>query len=153
MNLKEIKELLDLMQEHQIASLEFEKGDVKLKLNKNVAPVMPMEAPRMMAIPAAAAAPSAVPVAPSAAPAANDPNVVTVRSPMVGTYYASPAPDQPAYIKVGQSVKEGDVLCIVEAMKLMNEIKAEMSGVIAEVLLENGQPIEYDQPIVKIRKA
>ncbi len=155
MNIKEIKELLDLMQEHQIGSLEYEKGDVKLKLNKNVAPMM-MEAPRMMSMtpmqnitPSNAGAPAA-PAA--AAPSANDPNIVIIRSPMVGTYYASPAPDQPAYIKVGQSLKEGDVVCIIEAMKLMNEIKAEMSGTIVEILLENGQPIEYDQPILKIKK-
>ena len=156
MNIKEIKELLDLMQEHQIGSLEYEKGDVKLKLNKNVAPMM-MEAPRMMSMspmqnmaqqPHSGSAPAPA----AAAPAANDPNIVIIRSPMVGTYYASPAPDQPAYIKVGQSLKEGDVVCIIEAMKLMNEIKAEMSGTIVEILLENGQPIEYDQPILKIKK-
>ncbi len=152
MNIKEIKELLDLMQEHQIASLEFEKGDVKLKLNKNVAQVMSMEAPRMMAMPQQSAAqPAAAPAAPAAP--VNDPNVVAVKSPMVGTYYSSPAPDQPQYVKVGQTVKVGDVLCIVEAMKLMNEIKAEISGVVTEILIENGQPIEYDQPIVKIKKA
>lgn len=152
MNIKEIKELLDLMQEHQIASLEFEKGDTKLKLNKNVAQVMSMEAPRMMAMPQQSTAlPSAAPAAPAVA--VNDPNVVAVKSPMVGTYYSSPAPDQPQYVKVGQTVKVGDVLCIVEAMKLMNEIKAEISGVVTEILIENGQPIEYDQPIVKIKKS
>ena len=153
MNIKEIKELLDLMQEHQIGSLEYEKGDVKLKLNKNVAPMM-MEAPRGVAyasapVVQAAAQPGA---SPATAPTVSDPNVIVIRSPMVGTYYASPAPDQPAYIKVGQSLKEGDVVCIIEAMKLMNEIKAEMSGTIVEILLENGQPIEYDQPILKIKK-
>ncbi len=151
MNIKEIKELLDLMQEHQIASLEFEKGDVKLKLNKNVGSVVSMEATRMMAMPQQAAAlPAAAPAAPAAP--VNDPNVVAVKSPMVGTYYSSPAPDQPQYVKVGQTVKAGDVLCIVEAMKLMNEIKAEISGVVTEILIENGQPIEYDQPILKIKK-
>lgn len=152
MNIKEIKELLDLMQEHHIASLEYEKGDVKLKLCKNVAPMVAMESSRMVAMPAAPA-PVAAASAPAAAPAANDPNVTVIRSPMVGTYYASPAPDQPSYIKVGQQIKEGDVLCIVEAMKLMNEIKAEMSGTVVEILLENGQPIEYDQPILKIKKS
>lgn len=154
MNIKEIKELLDLMQEHQIAALEYEKGDVKLKLNKNVAPMMAMEAPRMMAMPASMPAASAANTTGAAEPkqAANDPNVIIIKSPMVGTYYASPAPDQPSYIKIGQSIKEGDVLCIIEAMKLMNEIKSEMSGTVVEILLENGQPIEYDQPILKIKK-
>lgn len=151
MNIKEIKELLDLMQEHQIAALEYEKGDVKLKLNKNVAPMM--EAPRAIHYGSAPSVqlPSQLPAAP-AVPAASDPNVIVIKSPMVGTYYASPAPDQPSYIKIGQFIKEGDVLCIVEAMKLMNEIKAEMSGTVVEILLENGQPIEYDQPILKIKK-
>jgi len=154
MNIKEIKELLDLMQEHQIASLEFEKGDVKLKLNKNVGSVASMEAPRMMAMPAQQPSSAAPAASAAAAPAtASDPNVVAVKSPMVGTYYSSPAPDQPQYVKVGQSIKAGDVLCIVEAMKLMNEIKAEFSGTIVEILIENGQPIEYDQPIVKVKKS
>ncbi len=151
MNIIEIKELLDLMQEHQIGSLEYEKGDVKLKLNKNSAPVA--EAPRAINYGSAPLVqpPSQLQTA-QAAPVASDPNVSVVKSPMVGTYYASPAPDQPAYIKVGQHIKEGDVVCIIEAMKLMNEIKAEMSGTIVEILLENGQPIEYDQPILKIKK-
>ena len=154
MNIKEIKELLDLMQEHHIASLEFEKGDVKLKLCKNIAPAFASEAPRMMALPlASTSAPQASTTLPAAAPSVEDSNVIVVRSPMVGTYYASPAPDQPSYIKIGQTIKEGDVLCIIEAMKLMNEIKAELSGTIVEILLENGQPIEYDQPILKLRKS
>lgn len=142
------------MGEHNIASLEYEKGDVKIKLNKTSTVVAQVEAPRMMAMQAAPAAPaSQAAAAPAAAaPAAQDPNVVPVKSPMVGTYYSAPAPDQPPYIKIGQAVKEGDVLCIVEAMKLMNEIKAEFSGTVVEILAENGQAIEYDQPIVKIRK-
>ena len=153
MNIKEIKELLDLMQEHHIASLEFEKGDVKLKLCKNIAPALASEAPRMMALPLASGlAPQVSSTLPAAAPM-EDANIIVVRSPMVGTYYASPAPDQPSYIKIGQTLKEGDVLCIIEAMKLMNEIKAEISGTIIEILLENGQPIEYDQPILKLRKS
>lgn len=153
MNIKEIKELLDLMNEHHIASLEYEKGDVKLKLNKNgISGVA--ESPRIVTHHSAPlpSAPAAAPAAPATSPA-NDPSVVAVKSPMVGTYYSSPAPDQPAYVKVGQTVKEGDVICIVEAMKLMNEIKAECSGTVVEILIENGQPIEYDQPILKLKKA
>ncbi len=154
MNIKEIKELLDLMQEHNIASLEFEKGDVRLKLSKNVASAVALEAPRMMALPLTSAlTPQTSTTHSLAAPSVEDANVIEVRSPMVGTYYASPAPDQPAYIKIGQTIKEGDVLCIIEAMKLMNEIKAEISGTIVEIFLENGQPIEYDQPIIKLRKS
>jgi acetyl-CoA carboxylase biotin carboxyl carrier protein len=79
--------------------------------------------------------------------------VVVVRSPMVGTFYSAPAPDQPPYGAVGKAFKEGDVLCIIEAMKLMNEIKSEAGGVITEILVQNGQTVEYDQPIMKIKKA
>ena len=78
--------------------------------------------------------------------------VTIVRSPMVGTFYAAPAPDQPAYVSVGKSVKDGDVLCIIEAMKLMNEIKSETAGTVVEILVQNGQTVEYDQPILKIKK-
>jgi len=79
-------------------------------------------------------------------------DVVIVRSPMVGTFYGASAPDQPPYVNSGQQIKEGDVLCIVEAMKLMNEIKSEMGGTILEILVSNGQPVEYDQPLFKIKK-
>ena len=79
--------------------------------------------------------------------------VTIVRSPMVGTFYAAPAPDQPPYVSVGKLIKEGDVLCIIEAMKLMNEIKAELGGTVVEILVQNGQTVEYDQPILKIKKS
>ena len=79
--------------------------------------------------------------------------VTIVRSPMVGTFYAAPAPDQPPYVSVGKMIKEGDVLCIIEAMKLMNEIKAELGGTVVEILVQNGQTVEYDQPILKIKKS
>jgi len=78
--------------------------------------------------------------------------VTIVRSPMVGTFYAAPAPDQPSYVSVGKEVKDGDVLCIIEAMKLMNEIKSELGGTVIEILVQNGQTVEYDQPILKIKK-
>jgi len=153
MNIKEIKELLELMAEHNVSEIEIEKDNTKIKLRKlpngkfmmDHAPAM---APLQMMMPPATA--SATPAAP--APAAVEEGVTIVRSPMVGTFYAAPAPDQPPYVSVGQVVKEGDVLCIIEAMKLMNEIKAEMGGTIAEVLVQNGQTVEYDQPIVKIKK-
>ena len=113
-----------------------------------------MEAPRGVAYASAPAVQlAAQPVASqAAAPVVNDPNVIVIRSPMVGTYYASPAPDQPAYIKVGQSLKEGDVVCIIEAMKLMNEIQAETMGEVVKIYVENAQPVEYGQPLFGIRK-
>ncbi len=153
MNIKEIRELLELMAEHNVSEIEIEKDNAKIKLRKMpngkfVMDQSPAMAPMQMMVPQAQA--SAAPAAPAAAVV--EEGVTIVRSPMVGTFYAAPAPDQPPYVSVGQVVKEGDVLCIIEAMKLMNEIKAEMGGTIAEVLVQNGQTVEYDQPIVRIKK-
>ncbi len=155
MNIKEIKELLELMAEHNLGEIEIEKDNAKIKLRKlsNGGVVMQSEpqmmTPRQMAmqVPVQAGVPTA------AAPASDEEGVVIVRSPMVGTFYASPAPDQPAYVSIGKVVKDGDVLCIVEAMKLMNEIKSELGGTVTEILVQNGQTVEYDQPILKIKKS
>jgi len=114
-----------------------------------------VEGAPQMAAPAPAAMPASAPAA-AAAPAgqpAVEEGVTIVRSPMVGTFYAAPAPDQPPYVTVGKVIKEGDVLCIIEAMKLMNEIKAELGGTVIEVMVQNGQTVEYDQPIFKIKKS
>lgn len=151
MNIKEIKEVLQLMKEHELAEIEIEKDGLKLKVRKLIGGQMAVET---FAMPALKAAPAvAAPAAPAeAAPApAADPGTL-VRSPMVGTFYASPAPDQPSYVSVGQRVKPGDVLCIIEAMKLMNEIKCEFAGTVTEVLGQNGKPVEFDQPLFKIEK-
>lgn len=151
MNTKEIKELLELMTEHGVGEIVIEKDNAKIKLCKlSSSNVVVHQAPQMMA-PAQhmMQAPAAAPVA--AAPAVEE-GVTIVRSPMVGTFYAAPAPDQPPYVSVGKTVKEGDVLCIVEAMKLMNEIKSELGGTVIEILVQNGQTVEYDQPILKIKK-
>ncbi len=153
MNIKEIKEMLQLMAEHSLTEVEIEKDGLKIKLKKG-------GNGRFVTETAYETAPMAVPVARGAAdagsappaPKADPPNVAIVKSPMVGTFYAAPSPDQPNYAAVGKQVKEGDVLCIVEAMKLMNEIKAEVSGKIIEILVKNGQPIEFDQPLFKIQK-
>ena len=154
MNIKEIKELLELMAEHNVGEIEIEKDNAKIKLRKMAnGGIVMQSAPQMMApmqavmhAPAQAGAPSA------AAQAADEEGVTIVRSPMVGTFYASPAPDQPTYVSVGKAVKDGDVLCIIEAMKLMNEIKSELGGTVIEILVQNGQTVEYDQPILKIKK-
>lgn len=157
MNIKEIKELLELMAEHNVSEIELEKENMKLKLRKlpNGKILMDhgaMMAPMTASIPVQAQIPmAAAPAAAAAAPAVEE-GVTIVRSPMVGTFYAAPAPDQPPYVSVGKVIKEGDVLCIVEAMKLMNEIKSEVGGTIAEILVQNGQTVEYDQPIMKIKK-
>ena len=155
MNVKEIKELLELMAEHNVSEIEIEKDNAKIRLQK--LPSGKITAEQAQAIVPAmpvAAAPAAAPApAPAAAAPQSEEGVVVVRSPMVGTFYAAPAPDQPPYVSVGKTVKEGDVLCIIEAMKLMNEIKAEAGGAIVEILVQNGQTVEYDQPIMKIKKA
>lgn len=152
MNIKEIKELLELMAEHNVGEIEIEKDDTKIKLRKMAnGGIMAQSGPQVLAtVAAAASAPNSVPAAPLQ-PVVEE-GVVIVRSPMVGTFYASPAPDQPAYVSVGKVIKEGDVVCIIEAMKLMNEIKAELSGLVVEILVQNGQTVEYDQPILKIKK-
>jgi acetyl-CoA carboxylase biotin carboxyl carrier protein len=151
MNIKEIKELLELMAEHNVGEIEIEKDNAKIKLRKMANGGIVMQtAPQMMA-PVAHAAPAHA-EAPAAAQPVSEEGVTIVRSPMVGTFYASPAPDQPAYVGVGKVVKDGDVLCIIEAMKLMNEIKSELGGTVVEILVQNGQTVEYDQPIMKIKK-
>jgi acetyl-CoA carboxylase biotin carboxyl carrier protein len=154
MNIKEIKELLELMAEHNVGEIEIEKDNAKIKLRKMAnGGIVMQSAPQMMApMQTAMQTPAQVSAPAAAAQAADEEGVVIVRSPMVGTFYASPAPDQPAYVSVGKAVKDGDVLCIVEAMKLMNEIKSELSGTVTEILVQNGQTVEYDQPILKIKK-
>ncbi len=154
MNIKEIKELLELMAEHNVGEIEIEKDNAKIKLRKMPSgEVMMQGTPQMMApmqtamhVPVPASTPAVV------TQASDEEGVTIVRSPMVGTFYASPAPDQPAYVSVGKVVKDGDVLCIIEAMKLMNEIKSELGGTVVEILVQNGQTVEYDQPILKIKK-
>ncbi len=154
MNIKEIKELLELMAEHNLGEIEIEKDNAKIMLRKMAGGgIVVQNTPQAMApigtgipAPAQASAPAA-----AAQPIAEE-GVTIVRSPMVGTFYAAPAPDQPAYVSVGKVVKDGDVLCIIEAMKLMNEIKSELGGTVIEILVQNGQTVEYDQPILKIKK-
>jgi len=153
MNIKEIKELLELMAEHNVGEIEIEKDNAKIKLRKMAnGGIVMQSAPQMMApMQTAMQVPAQGAPAVAAQPATEE-GVTIVRSPMVGTFYAAPAPDQPAYASVGKVVKDGDVLCIIEAMKLMNEIKSEIGGTVIEILVQNGQTVEYDQPILKIKK-
>ena len=153
MNIKEMKEMLQLMADHNLTEVEIEKDGLKIKFKKGFNGKLTAEPiydrPVVVPMPSASSAGTA---SQEAKPAQDSPNIQTVKSPMVGTFYSSPAPDQPAYVEPGKRVKEGDVLCIIEAMKLMNEIKAEVSGTVAEVLVKNGQPVEFDQPLFKIQK-
>ena len=150
MDLRKLKTLIDLVQNSGISELEISEGEEKIRIAKNLgAPAQATTymvgapaAPVMHAAPAAPAA--ATPAAPAAAA---EPEGHAVKSPMVGTFYRSGSPGAPAFAEVGQSVKAGDTLCIIEAMKLMNEIEADASGVIKAILVENGQPVEYGQPM------
>jgi acetyl-CoA carboxylase biotin carboxyl carrier protein len=145
MDLRKLKKLIDLVQESGIAELEITEGEEKVKIVKGGA-VSVMTAAAPAAAPAPAAAMEAKPAAtPPAEPTGQEGHVV--KAPMVGTFYRSPSPDAKPFVEVGQSVKEGDTICIIEAMKLMNEIEADASGVVKAVLVENGQPVEYGQPL------
>ena len=150
MDLRKLKTLIDLVAESDIAELEVTEGDSKVRIIKAIEPpqtqqvLMQAPAQQYVQIPAPAAAPAAASAAPAAAPEVTG---HAVKSPMVGTFYAASAPGNPPYVQVGSTVKKGDTLCIIEAMKLLNEIEAEVAGVIKQVLVENAQPVEYGQPL------
>ena len=149
MDLRKLKTLIDLVAESGISEIEVTEGEDKVRIVKT-SPA-PMAAPmhvysQPMHMPATLPPPAAAPAA--AAPAAAEAVSGTyVKSPMVGTFYRSPSPGASPFIEVGQTVKPGDTLCIIEAMKLLNEIEAEVGGVVKEILVENGQPVEYGQPL------
>ncbi|MDD5389189.1 MAG: acetyl-CoA carboxylase biotin carboxyl carrier protein [Gallionellaceae bacterium] len=151
MDLRKLKKLIDLVQESGIAELEITEGEEKVRITRAVAGQtvytgMPMMQPGMMGMyPQQPPAPAPVAVAEPAEPAVPEGHVV--KSPMVGTFYRTPSPNAKAFVEVGQAVKAGDTLCIIEAMKLMNEIEADEGGVIKAILIENGQPVEYGEPL------
>jgi acetyl-CoA carboxylase biotin carboxyl carrier protein len=149
MDLRKLKKLIDLVQESGIAELEITEGEEKVKIVKGGAVVVTAATPVTTPPVAAAAAPAAATAQTAAPPAEPGPSQEghVVKAPMVGTFYRSPSPDAKPFIEVGQAVKEGDTICIIEAMKLMNEIEADASGVVKAILVENGQPVEYGQPL------
>ena len=153
MHIRKIKKLIELLEESNVEELEIKEGEESVRISRgsksnNVAaerlPVY--AAPVAEPAPVVAAAPAPV----AASPAAEAPAGHTVNSPMVGTFYSSPSPGAAPFVSVGQSVKEGDVVCIVEAMKMMNQIEADKSGVIEAILVDDGQPVEFEQPLVII---
>jgi acetyl-CoA carboxylase biotin carboxyl carrier protein len=152
MDIRKVKKLIELLEESGIDELEIREGEESVRIsrhsNKAFAPQPMYAAPAPVAAPVAAAPVAAA--AEAAAPAAPKLNGTVVRSPMVGTFYRAASPTSGNFVEVGQSVKKGDILCIVEAMKMMNHIEAETSGVIESILGENGQPVEYDQPLFTI---
>lgn len=153
-DLKQLRELMRALKQFDIHEISLEKGDEKVTLVRDGgAPLGPAVAfgptgysvvPPPAAVPAEATSPAVV---------ADDPNVAYVTSPFVGTFYRSPSPDAPSFVEVGSTIRAGQVLCIVEAMKLMNEIEAELSGTILDALVENGKPVEYGDKLFRIRKS
>ena len=148
MDLRKLKKLIDLVQESGIAELEITEGEEKVKIVKGGSAVATTPAP---------AAGHPAPIHPTPGPANElaapvavapaEPEGHPVKAPMVGTFYRSPSPDAKAFVEIGQAVKAGDTICIIEAMKLMNEIEADAAGVVKAILVENGQPVEYGQPL------
>lgn len=156
MELKEIKELIKLVSEAEVSEVEVEKGDFKIAIKKieekttviQAAPVVQhAPAPIQVTVPQAPVTERMEAPVAKAPEAAATGNLITIKSPMIGTFYKSSSPDKPAFVNVGDEIKVGSVLCIVEAMKLFNEIESEVSGKIVKILVENASPVEYDQPL------
>lgn len=163
MELKEIKELIKLVSEAGVSEVEVERGDFKISIKKteekttivqSTTPIIQAAAPvAVAAAPVAAVATEKMEAPASKAETLSGANLITIKSPMIGTFYKSSTPDKPAFVQVGDEIKPGKVLCIVEAMKLFNEIEAEVSGKIVKVLVENASPVEYDQPLFLVEPA
>lgn len=161
MNLKEIKELVQFLKEEDITEFELERGDVKVRIKRGAVDSAQPPADRIITVhpaplqavhtPGAPVPPPSAPPAVPVEPPKPEEGLHMVRSPIVGTYYESPSPGSPPFVKPGDSVEAGQVLCIVEAMKLMNEIEADVGGEIVKCLVKNGQPIEYGQELFAIR--
>ncbi len=150
MDIRKIKKLIELLEQSSLTEMEITEGEETVKLSRMGQQAQAAPEQAQVAVPAAAA-PSAAPTAQTpAANAAEEPSGLLVRSPMVGTFYASPSPDSEAFVKVGQSINVGDTLCMVEAMKMFNQIESELKGKIKKILVENGQPVEFDEPLFEI---
>ncbi len=151
MDIRKIKKLIELLDESGVAEIEIKEGEESVRISRQSSSAPPAYAPMPAAMPAQIAAPAAAAAAPAAAPAAEAPAAAPavsgheVKSPMVGTYYASASPTSDPFVRQGQAVQEGDTLCIIEAMKMMNQIEADKSGTIKSIMVENGSPVEFDQ--------
>jgi acetyl-CoA carboxylase biotin carboxyl carrier protein len=146
MDIRKVKKLIELLEQSNINELEINEGDESVRISRGGTPVTYATAP--VPAPVAAPVPEAAPAAAEAA--APEPAGHAVKSPMVGTFYSSPAPGSPAFVSVGQKVAAGDVICIIEAMKMMNQIEADKAGTIGAIMVEDGEAVEFDQPIVTI---
>jgi acetyl-CoA carboxylase biotin carboxyl carrier protein len=158
-DMKDLRELIEFLKQYQVAEFDLDRGDIKIRLKfaQAAAPATGIaDLARLAAAPATTSAPAALRAAEfaasSAAPAADpDAGLHIVKSPIVGTYYGSPSPGAPPFVSPGERVEKGQVICIVEAMKLMNEIEADASGEVVKCFISNGQPIEFGQPLFSIR--
>jgi len=155
--LKDIKAIIDLMKRNSVSEFELEKQDFKIRLKRGVnggVPIQPDESPAVSPVVYVAPSPAIPAPASAATPAstaAMTANEVEIKSPMIGTFYRSPSPESAAYVEVGAEVNPDTVVCIIEAMKVMNEIKAESKGVVTQVLVENAKPVEFGQPLFRVR--
>jgi acetyl-CoA carboxylase biotin carboxyl carrier protein len=153
MDLKEIQNLIKFVSNSGVAEVKLETGDIKITIRTTLEDNSPdityvQQAPMQQAIAAPVAAiPAATPVAAPAAAADDNAKYVTIKSPMIGTFYRKPSPDKPMFVEVGNTIQKGDVLCVVEAMKLFNEIEAEITGKIVKILVDDMSPVEFDQPL------
>ena len=148
MDIRKVKKLIELLEESGIAEIEIKEGEESVRISRHGTAQAPMQyaaAPIAAPAPAAAATPAAEESAEDAMPSGH-----VCKSPMVGTYYSCPSPEAPSFVQIGDTVSEGDTLCIVEAMKILNQIEADKSGTIKAILVENGQPIEFGQPLFVI---
>lgn len=151
MTFDEIKELLELFKASGIGEMELERADSRLRLKQAVSSEIMAIAPQAYPMPMPAAPAGAPPPAAPAPASSDDSTQTVVKSPIVGTFYESPSPDAPAFVRVGDQVEKGQVLCIIESMKLMNEIESDTAGTIVSKLVENGKPVEYGQPLFAVR--
>ena len=154
MDLKEIQNLIKFVSNSGVAEVKLETGEIKITIRTTLEGNSPdityvQQAPIQHAMPAAPVAPAAAQAAPAAPSASSDDNskYITIKSPMIGTFYRKPSPDKPMFVEVGSSIGKGDVLCVVEAMKLFNEIESEISGKIVKILVDDMSPVEFDQPL------
>ena len=155
MDLKDIKAIIDLMRKNSLSEFELERQDFKIKLKRGVSgAVVPVEEPNVIpyVMPLAVPAPGLPAAAPEPAAAASL-SLLEIKSPMIGTFYRAPSPESPSYVEIGAEVMPETVVCLIEAMKVMNEIKAEVKGVVTHILVENAKPVEFGQPLFKIRPA
>ncbi len=148
MDIKQIQDLIKFVQKSGVNEVSIEENDFKITIKTNQAPtVVTASIPAAVPLAAAPAPVAAAPVAAAAPAVSESDNYITIKSPMIGTFYRSASPDKPSFVNVGDEIKAGQVLCVVEAMKLFNEIEAEISGRIVKVLVDNASPIEFDQPL------